>query len=296
MDNKILLIGPGGYIGKRLADALSKDIKIKVFGPTASNQKFLYKKNVKVFEGSILDAQEISRAIDHGDIVINLAGATTAENDVDQQFRLNVLAQNTLLNECVKKGVKKIIFISTINIYKPLHRASRENDLLMPNDTYSLTKMIAEEIYSYYLRIYNIPTIVLRLGSVLGPDQPKGIIFSYARTIKESNKIIIPKKTTYRDFVYIDDVVKAIICAVDYNLKGIEFFNISGGQRISLKELAMNVKKIVSKPINIEFLKKGPQLTQTWVDISRAKKILGLKLSNRVIDNLQKIISSYNIS
>jgi nucleoside-diphosphate-sugar epimerase len=299
MSNRILIIGSGGYIGQRLTDALSKNRKIKVFGPSVLDQNFLNQKNIKVFKGSILDANELAGVIEPGDIVVNLAGVTTAENDTDQQFKLNVLAQNILLGECVRKKVNKIIFISTINIYKPLKRASKEGDPLLPSDTYSLTKMIAEEVYSFYSRVYNIPTIVLRLGSVLGPDQPKGIIFSYARTIKDKKQIIVPKKNTYRDFIYIDDVVEAITDAIFYSLKSsenIEFFNISSGQRISLKDLALNVKKLVWDPINIVFAKKDPQLIQTWVNTSRAKKLLGFKSKNKITNNLKKILFSYNIS
>lgn len=291
----ILIIGAGGYIGQHLTRKLAKKQKIRVLVLDAPPKDFRENPNIQVFQGSVLQTSVLRKALTNVDIVVNFAGSTTVEKRLDKHVRLNVLAQSIILEECLKKRVKKILFMSTVNVYQAQKKASSESDPISPQDVYSLTKMLGEKIYSYYSNNFNIASIVFRIGSVYGPGQRKGIVFSFAESMRKSQNIQIPKKPVYRDFIFIDDVVNAITKAITFKAKNIDYFNISSSKKTGLYHMARMAQRMAPFPITVKRTEELPKLQVTYASNEKAGKLLGFKPKTQLKDGLQKTLSSYKL-
>lgn len=271
---KVLLLGASGNLGQLLRQKLTGEMR------------------VRTFTGNILDRRNIQRQISKNDVIINLVGASTDKlNQLKTQFDLNVAAQALLLDVCKDKGVKRIIFPSTLNIYKPLGRANRESDPTQATNAYTLTKILAEHVYEYYSRCFGVPVTILRLGGIYGPGRTKGIFPVFIKTIKGAGSITIPEKSASRDFLYEDDFVDLIKKTIKYNDKTFAVFNGSTGRKVSFKKLAQMVKKVIPK-IRIKY-NRDVNLS-TWGDPRLAMSVLGFKAQTSLEQGLKKTLIGHN--
>ena len=295
--NSLVILGVNGYIGSNLLRRAIQDpnIEIKAVAHGKIPSDFPRSARVQIYKGTIFDRTLLPRILKKGDTVVNAVGSTTASHDFKIDIELNVTAHQVLLEECIRAKVKKIIFLSTIHVYRPSAKAAHESDLIYPQDTYSLTKVLGETLYAYFHRVYQIPVIILRLGSVYGPSQPKGVLYTLAHSIRETRTITIPARPLYRDFVFITDAVDAILKAAAFKTNGIEYFNISNSRRVSFSALIAEVTRMV--PIPISVVKKGsaPRVSSTFADTSHAAKFLHFRPCMSFTKGLAETLSSYGL-
>lgn len=276
MKAQIVIIGASGNIGRALTKDLAKRYALKILVHRSASLNFQKNRFIKTVKGDFLKQSDLVKLISPGSTIINLVGGSSAdENDHQKLLKLNLVGQNNLLEVCRDRKVKKIIFFSTINCYKPLARSNRESDPLLPTDFYSLTKSLSETIYEYFSRQYKIPAVIIRAGSVYGPDFNKGIIATFMKTIKKMREIHLPKTPIYRDFIFIDDLVAFINKTLTFKGRQFEIFNASSGQKTSLSSLAKKTKQVCNQTVKIRRLHSPPPLTATWADNSKSKRILG---------------------
>ena len=293
---RLCIFGADGFIGTHLTETLAQTRLVKALVRKNVPAAYRNQSGVSVFRGSAGDRALLDRMIEPRDTIINLVGATSAEARFGKLLDSHVGVQRSLLDSCARAGVKKIIFASSVAIYGSVLRPAGEDDLPRPADDYALTKLFAEQMHEYYAGKYNIPLVILRLGSVYGTGQRKGVVYSFAQSIKNSGKIRIPKRTVYRDFVFIDDVIDAIIKAMRFAGKGTDRFNIASGQKISLARLARMAQKCVGRPISIARIgASSPDLDTAWADRRRAELALGWKPRVSLERGLRKTFSSYGL-
>ena len=293
MNKDILIIGAGGYIGKHLALFLAETRQVKAFVHGEIPQEFFGAKNIKVFKGDVFDEGSLASAMTRGDIVISLVGSTSAAADFKEHFNLNILAQGIILDQCAKKKVNKVIFLSSLYVYGNSKAPRREQNLPNPQDSYALTKALGEQIYVYYNKMFKVPAIVLRAGSVYGPHQEKGIFFSIMKSIRERKVVIIPRKSVYRDFIYIDDITEAIARSADFRARKVEYFNVCNSERISLRFLANMIQRIVKMQVKMEFTKRPPKMIAMFGRNERIKRVLRFAPKVSLDEGLKKTITSY---
>lgn len=293
MRSKVVIIGADGYIGRKLTRRLAKEQTVRAFVHGAVPSEFFGNKNIDVIQGDVFDRKILRIALKSGETVVNLVGATTTEENPEQFFRLNVVSHGIVLEECARKKIEKIIFLSSLYIYRSSKKPSLETDTPCPQDTYSLTKVLGEYIYDYYSATFKIPAVVLRVGSVYGPDQQKGIFYNFAKSIREHGAIRIPKKPVYRDFIYIDDLLEAVTRCITCKAKGFECFNICNAKRISLRFLARMIKEKVKVPIAIKYHSAVPSLRSSVGSNQKAKKILEFAPQIDIRHGVEKILPFY---
>lgn len=297
MKNSFVILGADGYIGRQLLIHAAREHKMGI-------KALVYREippdvprsaHIKIYKGSAFDRALLRKILREGDTVIDLIGITTASDDADAQFQLNTFSHRFVLEECVRKKVKKVVFLSTINIYRPSSKAASEEDAPHPRDIYSLTKVLGEAIYEYFHRLYGIPVVILRLGSVYGPGQQKGIVYTLAQSARKSGTITIPVKPLYRDFIFIADVLDAIMKAAIFATKGFERFNISNSQRVSLSAVAAHVVRRVSPRASVIKKRNPPLLFSTFADTSKAKSRLHFVPRMPFTRGLSETLSSYGL-
>ncbi len=150
---KILLNGGLGFIGKRFIEKFSNQHDIVVYArkeDVANTKRSIHLKNVILEEGNIEDTKILDVVTKHNpQAVVHLAALTGLKkcfDDPENAFKVNVFGTYNALEACSKAG-SKFIFISSREVYgETTGEKSSEDDPLLPNNVYGITKKIGEEL------------------------------------------------------------------------------------------------------------------------------------------------------
>ena len=289
----LVILGASGYIGTHLVHKLHKKYSIKVLVHGDRNP-FENLKTVRVFFGNILDREIVKKIIERGDLVIVMAGTTTAVKDEKNHFDVNVIGQSVVASVCSDKGAR-VIYFSTVHMYANSTAPSKETDRVYPEDIYSFSKKLGEDVYEFYSRTKKLSALVFRLGSVYGPGQHKGIVFTMAESLRKNGTIEIPRMEVVRDLIYVDDVVEAVEKAIHYRKNGFHVFNIAQGKRLTLLKLAETIILLRKNNGVLRQQKRKVSPATIRVSIAKAQKELAFMPKVTLTHGLQKTLFSYNI-
>jgi len=299
---KILVTGGAGFIGSHIAENLVQrgdDVTI-LDNLNTGKKENLAKINDKInfVNGDIRDYKLLEELVNNTTGVFHeaaLASVQDSFNMKDEYIDVNVNGTENILKLGKEYGFK-IVYASSSSVYgNPNTIPVKETDERKPINPYAQTKLDDEYLAKKYSEM-GVSVIGLRYFNVFGPRQSKeyaGVIKLFLEKIKQE---ISPKINgdglQTRDFVHIDDVVKANILAMDSNIKH-EFFNVGTGNSISILDLAnvvIDASSLSLEPIH------GPELPgdvrATQADITLIRKLLNWEPKMRLDDWLTKIISN----
>ncbi len=178
-------------------------------------------------------------------------------------------------------GVKKAVFASSCAVYGDLPGLPKREEMpTMPLSPYALTKLAGEHYCRLFTELYGLKTVSLRYFNVFGPKQdPKS---EYAAVIPRFiTSALSGKPLTIhgngeqtRDFTFVKDVVRANLLAAESDAKGA--FNIAGGKRISVNDMAKAVLKITGSKSQIGYdSARTGDVKHSLADITKAKEAFG---------------------
>ncbi len=167
-----------------------------------------------------------------------------------------------------------------------------------PLSPYAVTKLAGEHYCQVFHKVYNLPTVCLRLFNVYGPRQDPDSQYSavISRFIKRVSQgkppIIFGDGEQTRDFIFVKDTIEAIILAAETNAVGL--FNIAGGKSTTVNELAQLVIKIMGA--NMEPVHQEPRpgdVKHSLADIARARTTFGYEPKYDLKAGLKETIRGY---
>ena len=287
--NKIVVLGSSGYIGSNFIHFLyNKKIPFKAM---IHSQKLSV--NCEVFNGDILNKKTLENNISSDDMIVNFVGQI--DNDVSKFIDINIKGILNLLNIAIKKKPKKIILISSINVYGNSDTPSTESDQLFPKTQYGLIKLLTEKICENYASLHNLNITILRLAHVYGPSKNNEIISNIISSLYDPNYELILNNNgnQQRDFLYIEDVINGIISAIKTNHKGFNIFNISSGQRYSLNQIIEMIAKISGKSVNVKYISQHKDENSIWANNFLAKEKLDFLPKIELFEGLKLSIKNY---
>ena len=299
---KILVTGGAGFIGSHIAEYLVQrgdDVTI-LDNLNTGNKENLAKINDKInfVNGDIRDYKLLEELVHDTSGVFHeaaLASVQDSFNMKDEYIDVNVNGTENILKLGKEYGFK-IVYASSSSVYgNPNKIPIKESDDRKPINPYAQTKLEDEYLAKKYSEM-GVSVIGLRYFNVFGHRQSKeyaGVIKLFLEKIKqETSPKINGDGLQTRDFVHIDDVVRANILAMESNIKH-EFFNVGTGNSISILDLAnviINASRLSLEPIH------GPELSgdvrETQADITLIRKSLNWEPKIRLDDWLTKIISN----
>ncbi len=242
-----------------------------------------YKKLKKVFEAHKVNA------------VINLAARAGVRASVEDPWvYLKTNTEGTLnLLECGKvHKVKKFVLASTSSLYASLDMPFKETSVTdSPLAPYSATKKGAEAIAHAYHYLYGMDISILRYFTVYGPaGRPDMSIFKFLRSMDKGIPIpLYGDGSQTRDFTFIDDIADGTIRAL--RPAGYEVFNLGGDHPVKLNYVIGLLEKHLGKKAKIKRYKLHPaDVTATWANIDKAKKVLGWKPTMSLEDGIEKTV------
>ena len=278
---KVLVTGANGFIGKPLVKALElEDIYVITLN---SN------------DGDIAN-KDTWKKLSAVDTVIHLAGRSYVPDswkDPAGFIDTNVNGTRLALDYC-KKYQSKLIFVSAYIYGNPEKLPIHELDRLSPNNPYALSKYIAERLCQFYSSHWNIAVTVIRPFNVFGPEQRQDFLIpKILKQIKESNIIQVNNLEPRRDYVYIDDLIQALVNALKVT-GGFNVVNIGSGVSYSVRELIDIIQDVVGTnlPVYSKKIIRKQEIYEVQADIRMADKLLNWKPRYDLTCGIKKILQT----
>ena len=299
---KILVTGGAGFIGSHIVEYLVQrgdDVTILDNLNTGKIENLSKVNNdINFVNGDIREYKLLERLVSDSDGVFHEAALASVQQSLkmqDEYFDVNVSGTENILKLAKEYGFK-VVYASSSSVYgNPKQIPIKESDDRSTVNPYAQTKLETELLAEKYSEM-GVKVIGLRYFNVFGKRQSKeyaGVIKLFLDRIQQSK----PPKINgdglqIRDFVYIDDVVKANILAMDSDIN-YKFLNVGSGLPISILDLAnlvIDASGLSLKPIYCPALSGDIKTTQA--DLASIKKLLGWQPKTKLRDWLIEVISS----
>jgi UDP-glucose 4-epimerase len=305
----VLVTGGAGFIGSHLAERLlSEEHNVTIVDNLSSgkidNLKGLDTRSFKFVKADINDQEALLRALDGVDTVMHLAAVVSVHKSiVDPVFtsKVNVAGTMSLLECARKRGVRKFVFISSAAVYGDIKSLPiKEDSGLSPISPYGATKLEAEKRVLQFEREFGIDSTVLRLFNAYGPrsygGEYSGVIAKFATRLSNyEGPIVYGDGLQTRDFVYVKDVVDAIIRASKPKPSRLHsVYNVGSGKPVTIEDLALLESELVlGNNVLIPFDYRPPvigDIRHSYADITRIKSELGFEPRTSLEEGLGQYI------
>lgn len=280
---KILLLGGQGFIGQNLCmKLLEEGHEVIVLEKFVNEERRI--EGIKYIEGDFLNKETYAHYLEGVDVVYHMVSTTNANNsnnEMERDVKENIIGTINLLDTCVEKQVKKVVFISSGGtVYgNPQEVPIKETHPTNPICSYGITKLTIEKYLSLYNHLYGLDYTVIRLANPYGPyhqNLTQGLInVIINKSINDETLEIWGDGKVERDYIYIDDAVEALSMAKDISTEE-KVFNIGSGQSHSICDIINEVERTAGKEIQKEFKPARSQdVPVNVLDITRARTVLG---------------------
>lgn len=219
---KVFVTGLGGWIGSQLAVALDRG-NTKVAGIDRTFDQRPLPDSAVTVSADIRDPSSWRELLDGVDVVVHGAAVhhvDTVSAHPSRAIDINLRGTRAVLDAATAAGVPRFVFLSSAKVYGEAERLpSQEADLVAPIEPYGLAKAVSEQYVDHYARHHGLTASIVRPFSVYGPDQDQHTGYVGALIHAAANGVsphLAGEPSFRRDFVYIDDVVDAIVALLDH--------------------------------------------------------------------------------
>lgn len=302
---KILVTGGAGFIGSHVVDGLIDEGHSVVVVDDLSTGKKEYLNRRAVFYHLDIRSPDLREvfATERPELVNHHAAQVDVRRSVaDPTFdaAVNIVGSVNVL-ECARRhGVEKFIYASTGGaVYgEPVYLPCDENHPLNPICPYGMSKLVAERYLHLYRQNHGLEYTVLRYANVYGPRQDPfgeaGVVAIFAQQLSHGEQVIINGNGEQeRDFVYVDDVVRANIMTI--NQSGAQTYNLGTGVGTSINQLFSLMKDMAGYERDPAYGPARPGETfKIYLDSGKAHRQLGWQPLVALEEGLMKTIDFYH--
>lgn len=248
-EKRLLITGSEGFIGKKLS-------------------KYLDAKGMNVIKvdksiGYDLTSRNCLERIGACDKVIHLAALSfvpDSYNNPELFYRTNLLSALTVLEYCRKSNCKMVL-ISSYVYGKPDYLPIDEKHRISAYNPYAQSKIICEEICEGYNRDFQVPVIILRPFNIFGIGQnPKFLIPEiFSQLLEGKTEITLKDPSPRRDYVHVDDVVRAIDSVISSD-RSSGTYNVCSNTSYSVREITEIINRNIRRPVKFIFTAEGKRV------------------------------------
>ncbi len=292
-----LVTGGCGFIGVNLVSRLAgRGARVRILDNLSlGKREDVAPLGIDLRVGDIRDMAALKDACQGMDVVVHLAAHTRVVESISHpelNFEINAIGTMNVLRACHDAGVKKVIFASTGGAIlgeqvPPVH----EGMVPRPVSPYGASKLVGEAYCSAFCGSFGLNTVALRFSNVYGPfSYHKGSVVAqfFRNLIQEEPLVIYGDGQQTRDFLYVDDLVDAVLLADKSETPG-EVFQIASGRETSLKDLLAAMKRVlpaVKFDVRYEPARAG-EILRNYASIEKARRLLGYNPSKKLDDGLR---------
>lgn len=265
-----MITGSSGYIGSKLFSALrSKGYDVEGFD----------------LPKDIRNYKEVEKAMRGKDVVYHVAALAVlkyTDDHPEETFDVNIMGTENICRVCTKYNIL-LNFISTCCVYgEPLETPSKEDGLVNPVDNYATSKIAGEYLIKGWRMSKNLRFNILRIGTTYGPSSTPEmradmcIPIFIKKALKKEKLPIFGEGFQQRQYIYIDDLVKALVAVVDKSIEK-QTINICGIESPTVRDIADKVLGIakLSKQEYVQFASaRKMDFIKQNISIAKAKDLL----------------------
>jgi len=252
---RVLVTGGAGFIGSHYVRTMLtggypgfEDAEVTVFdkltyaGNPANLAPVADSPRYRFVRGDICSAADLDAALPGHDVVVNFAAESHVDRSITgaSEFVLtNVLGAQQVFEACLRHGVRRVVHVSTDEVYGSIDEGSwTEDHLLEPNSPYSAAKAGGDLIARAYAQTYGLDISITRCSNNYGPYHfPEKVIPLFVTNLLDGLKVpLYGEGANVRDWLFVDDHCRGIQLVLEQGRPG-EFYNIGGGRELSNREL-----------------------------------------------------------
>ena len=291
-DSVILVTGGAGFIGSYVIEELIPLQPKKVIiidnlirGSFANMRNFIKNPLIEFHEGDMRDLELLESCIAGTDYIFHMAALRINSCAANPREGFEVMLKSTfeVASLSVKYKVKKVIYSSSASVYGlAQHFPTPETDNPYNNQTfYGAAKMWGEQLFRSFKFMYGLDYVALRYFNAYGPRMDTDgkyteVMIKWLDCIRDGkNPLIYGDGSTTMDFVYVKDIAKSNIAALQAEVSD-EAFNIGNCEETSLKELLDVLLKVNRSGLKPEYREENSinPVSRRLADISKAKELL----------------------
>jgi len=284
---RTLITGGAGFLGTALANRLvAEGQTVLVLDDLTAGDPRRLAPEVLLTRGDVKDVPKLWTLLQGVDCVYHLAARVRVPESIHyprEYNDVNVGGTVALMEAMRDTGVRRVVFASSGALYgEQAHQPVSEQQPPFPNSPYGVSKIAAEYYASTLGTLYNIETVSLRIFNAYGPGQelPPSYPPVIPQLLKQAQTggslVILGNGTQTRDFVYVDDVVEALVSAATATDVNRAVINVGSGEELSINELASRVARVTGQRVNILHNRtQSGGVSRLVADVRLARQLLG---------------------
>jgi UDP-glucose 4-epimerase len=308
VETKVLITGGAGFIGSNLSAALIENgYSVVIYDNLFSGKKEnLPKKenklSVEFLEGDIRYESQLRQAFEGVDAVVHLAALVDIASSVADPAltnEVNVTGTLNVLKEASRCKVKRLVFASSTAVYGDTKELPiNENTPVNSISPYAASKLAGEAYCKAFQASYDLSTVVLRFFNVYGPRNQNslysGVITKFLQQATRGEALnIFGDGEQTRDFIHVNDIVEALMLALQKEEAVGETFNVCTGIPISINMLAQAVQMATKQNLTITHSPaRAGEIKYSYGDPSKAAKKLKFKAKTRLAEGINTLIET----
>jgi dTDP-glucose 4,6-dehydratase len=318
MGQTVLVTGGAGFIGSNFVHYLADkypDYRILVLdiltyaGSVENLPSSMLSgrrhERLQFWYGNVCNAEVVNSLVAEADIVVHFAAETHVTRSIYDNglfFQTDVLGTQTVANAVVKAGkkIRRFVHISSSEVYgTALNETMTEEHPLNPMSPYASAKCGADRLVYSYWSTYNIPAVIVRPFNNFGPRQHlEKVIPRFITSVILGEELTVHGNgTAARDFVYVDDVCRALDLIVHAPAERVagEVINIATAEDRPIHDVAKDVVRLMGySPEKIVLQGDRPgQVIRHTGDYAKARRLLGWKPQVSWEDGLAQTVEWY---
>ncbi len=299
-----LITGAAGFLGAALANHLSKQgHQVRGIDDLSTGDKAALSPDVHFTRGDVNDRPKLWTLLQDVDVVYHLAARVSVQESVlypREYNAANVGGTVSLMEAMRDVGVRRVVMASSGAVYGDLgEQPIGENSVPNPRSPYAVSKLAAEHYIRTIGRLWEMETVSLRIFNAYGPGQrlpvshPPVVPHFINQTLRNGSLVVHSDGAQTRDYVYVADVVSALVAAMTApNLDG-EVINIGSGVETSVRDLVNAVTKIVPGKAEVIYNPRvSGGVSRMRADLTLAKQKLSYMPSVLLEDGLRMTYES----
>ncbi|WP_123534769.1 NAD-dependent epimerase/dehydratase family protein [Halosimplex salinum] len=294
----VLVTGGAGFIGSRLAAALTDHCEVTVLDDLSRGDAERVPSGAELIRGDVRDPADLESAIDGADVVFHQAALADVRTSLRSPVEGNLRTASGTVKvlEAARREDARVVTASSAAVYgQPDALPIHESDRTAPTTPYGIDKLAADQYTRAFADLYGLPTVALRYFNVYGPgvtDGPdSGVVSAFLdRARSDAVLTVHGDGTQTRDFVHVDDVVQANLRAATTETSG-RAYNVGTGTGVAVREVAERVTRVLDSDSDIVHGdRREGDIQHSRASIGRARSELGYEPTVSFGEGLETLV------